>query len=193
LGVMRAEALETARLTLRRPRPEDAEQIFARYAGDAEVTRFMSWPQHRTVADTRAFLELSDAEWERWPAGPYLVHAHSDGRLVGSTGYAFETADRAATGYVFAKDAWGQGYATEAVRAIVEHAPSLGIRRLYAICHVEHRASARVLEKCGFACEGILQAHAEFPNLARGRRSDVRSYGKEFTEAGCSPRAAARF
>lgn len=177
---MAHEPIQTARLILRRPRPEDAAEILARYAGDAEVTRFMSWPRHQSLADTRAFLEFCEAQWREWQAGPYLVHARADGRLVGSTGYMFEAPDRAATGYVFARDAWGQGYATEVLQAIVAQAPTIGLRRLHAICHIEHRRSAHVLEKCGFVCEGILQAYAEFPNLVRGRLYDVRSYTYEF-------------
>jgi ribosomal-protein-alanine N-acetyltransferase len=176
---MRQERLETDRLILRRPRAEDAEDILARYAADAEVTRFLSWARHRSVADTQAFLEFCDQEWSRWPAGAYLVHSRADGRLIGSTGYVFEDAEHASTGYVFAKDAWGRGYATEALRAVIEQAPALGIRRLTALCHVEHRASAHVLEKCGFRCDGVLPAHFEFPNLAKGQLLDVLSYTLE--------------
>jgi [ribosomal protein S5]-alanine N-acetyltransferase len=181
---MRQERLDTARLILRRPRPRNAEEILARYGGDAEVTRFMSWPRHQTLDDTRAFLQFSDAEWRRRPAGPFLVHARSGGRLLGATGYAFEAPDRAATGYIFARDAWGQGYATEALGAIVEHAPTIGILRLYALCHVEHRASSRVLEKCGFLCEGVLRAHSAFPNLERGCLFDVLCYARGFATSG---------
>jgi [ribosomal protein S5]-alanine N-acetyltransferase len=67
------ERIETARLVLRRPTAMDAEAIFSRYAGDPEVTRFLSWPTHLTTDETRGFLGVSDAEWQRWPAGPYLV------------------------------------------------------------------------------------------------------------------------
>jgi ribosomal-protein-alanine N-acetyltransferase len=185
--VNRIERLETERLVLRRPCLEDASDIFARYASDAEVTRFMSWPRHESICDTQAYLEYSDAEWQRWPAGPYVVHARGNGQLVGSTGYAFEAPDRAATGYVFAKDVWGRGYATEVLRAMIEHAPAIGIRRLYAICHVDHRASSRVLEKCGFKFEGILPGHAEFPNLMRGHLCDVLCYAMKFTGAESCP------
>jgi RimJ/RimL family protein N-acetyltransferase len=47
---------------------------------------------------------------------------------------AFETATRASTGYVFAVDAWGMGYATECVVAMKELAVRLSVRRLYAGC-----------------------------------------------------------
>jgi RimJ/RimL family protein N-acetyltransferase len=170
------EVVETPRLRLRRPRGSDAETIFARYSSDAEVTRFVGWPMHRSLDETRAFLDDSDAEWIRWPAGPYLIVARETGRLLGATGLAFETSHRAMTGYVLAKDAWGRGYATEALSAMVGVAKNTGLRRLYALCHHEHRASARVLEKCDFAREGVLRAYGEFPNLIPVEPQDVACY-----------------
>jgi RimJ/RimL family protein N-acetyltransferase len=170
------EAVDTLRLQLRRPRESDAAAIFARYSSDPDVTRLVGWPMHRSVDETRAFLDYSDAEWTRWPAGPYLIVSRGDGRLLGGTGLAFETSHRASTGYVLAKDAWGMGYATEALSAMVLLAKNSGVRRLYALCHHEHRASARVLEKCDFAREGVLRAHVEFPNLITVEPQDVACY-----------------
>ena len=74
------------------------------------------------------------------------------------------------------KDAWGQGYASEALRAVVDLARRLGVVRLYALCHVEHPASSRVLDKCGFAREGVLRRHSEFPNLTPHEPCDVFCY-----------------
>ena len=176
---MRApERFETERLILRRPRVEDAELVYDRYASDRDVSRYLAWQLHQSADTTRLFLEFSDQEWQRWPAGPYLVESKADGSLLGGTGFAFETAYRASTGYVLAKDAWGRGFATEAVRAIVDIGRTIGIVRLYALCHVDHGKSARVLEKSGFAREGVLQRYLEFPNLAPGAPSDVYCYAK---------------
>ncbi len=174
------ERIETARLVLRRPVAADAEGVFARYASDPEVTRLMAWPRHRSVEDTRSFLAFSDAEWERWPAGPYLIESREDGQLLGGTGFAFETPTVAATGYVLARDAWGRGYATEALRAMVALAPALGIRRLYALCHPTNAASVRVLEKGGFRSEGVVQRRGEFPNLDPEALADCLCYGMTF-------------
>jgi RimJ/RimL family protein N-acetyltransferase len=55
-------------------------------------------------------------------------------------------------------------------------AARLGVTRLYALCHPDHRASSRVLEKCGFVLEGTLAAYAEFPNLKPGVRDTVLCY-----------------
>jgi RimJ/RimL family protein N-acetyltransferase len=170
------EHIETPRLVLTRPSTGDAPAIFERYASDPDVTRFVGWPRHRSVDDTRGFVQFTEAEWQRAAAGVYLISSRANGTLLGSTGLGFETPSRASTGYVLAKDAWGQGYATEALLAMVDLARQLGVVRLYAICHPDHRASIRVLEKGGFAREGIWRRHSEFPNLAAGVPADVACY-----------------
>jgi len=158
----------------------DAAAIFERYASHPEVTRFLGWPRHRSVADTEAFLNFCAQEWQRWPAGPYIIRLRGDRHIIGSTGFGFEAPDQAVTGYVLAKDAWGQGYATEALEAMVEIAPRLGIARLYALCHPEHRASWHVLEKCGFARDGRCSKEVEFPNLSPGKLQEVLCYEVTF-------------
>ena len=168
--------IETERLILRPPRADDAEAIFARYASDPRVTRYLGWPTHRSIEDTRGFLNFCAAEWQRWPAGPFLIESRETRALLGSTGLGFDASDQAATGYVLAHDAWGVGYATEALAAMRDLGARLGLSRLYALCHPQHRASARVLDKCGFTLESTLKAHSEFPNLEPGVPADVCCY-----------------
>jgi RimJ/RimL family protein N-acetyltransferase len=170
------ESIDTPRLRLRRPREGDAEAIFTRYANDADVTRLVGWPRHTSIEATRAFLQFDADAWTEWPAASYLIESRDSARLVGSTGFLFETPYRAMTGYVIARDAWGRGYATEALQAVVDAAPALGVLRLFAYCHRDHRASARVLEKCGFSLEGVLRRYAIFPNLDPSEPQDVCCY-----------------
>ncbi|MBM3793451.1 MAG: GNAT family N-acetyltransferase [Acidobacteria bacterium] len=174
------DVIETPRLRLRRPVAADAEAIFARYASDQEVTRYMSWPRHRTVEDTRAFLAFSEEEWGHWPAGPYLIESRETGELLGSTGLGFKTNQRAETGYVLARDAWGRGFATEALRAMIVLAPLVGVTRLVAFCHPAHDASRRVLDKGGFDHLGLLRDHLVFPNLPADAACDVLSFELRF-------------
>jgi len=172
-----SSVIETERLLLRPPTPEDAESIFERYASDAEVTRYLGWPRHTSVQDTRAFVGFSLAEWGRWGVGPLIAFDKATGTLLGASGLVMETSDRAATGYVLARDAWGKGYATESLHAMIALAADFKVARLYALCHVDHRASQRVLEKCGFQCEGVLPRHSVFPNLSP-EPLDVLSYAR---------------
>ncbi len=164
-------------MILRRPTAADARAMFERYAADAEVVRYMSWPRHRSIQDTYEFLRFSDAQWAHWSTGGLLAFSRADGTLLGASGVAPESSTRASTGYVFARDAWGQGYGTEALAAMVDVAAALGIRRLAAICHTSHRPSWHVMEKCGFEREGILRAHTVFPNISPDP-ADVYSYSR---------------
>jgi len=168
--------IQTERLVLRKPEAEDAASIFQRYASDADVCRYLAWPRHRTIEDTHAFLEFSESEWQRWPAGPYLIFSLSDDELLGSTGLGFEQPTCASTGYVLAKDSWGKRFATEALLAMCETAQELSVERLYAHVYPQHLASRRVLEKSGFELEGTLPLSFEFPNLAAGVKQDAVSY-----------------
>jgi len=155
--------LETARLALATPRAEDAEDILNRYAGDERVTRYVGWPMHRSLADTRAFLSFSAQQWEWDGVGPYIIRTRSTGLLLGSTGLGLEPEGVANTGYVLAHDAWDHGYATEALRAMIDLAVGLPLHQIYALCHPAHRASRHVLEKCGFVRDR--DRWVEFPNL----------------------------
>lgn len=174
------KSIETSRLVLRPPVLDDAQAIFETYASDACVTRLLSWPTHRSIEDTVAFLTFSEAQWKQWPAGPYVMELRDGGRLVGSTGFAFESPTQAQTGYVLARDLWGLGYASEALNGIVTAAPKFGVRRLFAVCHPDHLPSRRVLEKCGFAFDATLPQHCELPNLKPGELCDVVRYVRVF-------------
>jgi [ribosomal protein S5]-alanine N-acetyltransferase len=170
-------SLTTDRLRLRKPTTDDAPAILRRYASDVEVTRLLGWPRHESIEHTEAFLASSEDEWSRRGVGPYLILDNA-GTLVGTTGLHVEKPHRAATGYVLARDAWGRGYATEAVGAMVELAASLRIRRLYALCHPDNRGSSRVLQKAAFALEGVLRRHTVFPNLDPAEPQDVECWAR---------------
>ena len=170
------ERIETARLVLTRPTAADAQAIFERYASDPAVTRYLAWPTHRSVDDTRLFIDFCESEWARSPSGPMLILSKEDGRLLGATGLSFDASGAATTGYVLARDAWGKGYATEALRAMVDLARSLGLLTLGAFCHPDHAPSIRVLEKCGFKPDSDTHAYTEFPNLTPGMTVDVARY-----------------
>lgn len=172
--------LETERLVLRRPGAVDAPAVFARYAGDPAVTRYLGWRTHASVAETRLFLDSCDREWRHSGVGPFLIESRESGELLGSASLRLVSSQQAAAGYVLARDAWGRGYATEALHAMRGLALRLGILRLTATCHPEHRASWRVMQKCGFTREGLLRGHAQFPNLAPGVASDVLCYSFVF-------------
>lgn len=175
---------QTERLSFSVPKRVNATQIFERYASDPDVTRYLSWPRHQSGVDTEGFLNFSAHQWDTFGVGPYLIWSRGDGRLLGSTGLACEKADQAMTGYVLAKDAWGQGYATETLRAMMELACRLGVRRIFATCHAEHHPSRRVLEKCEFQLAAGWTRQSVFPNLGTADPQNVVCYTCDFNDEG---------
>jgi len=162
---------KSTRLRYRRPTLADAPAIFERYSSDPEVTRYLGWPRHRSVADAEMFVRFSDQEWATKPTGPLLIE-RLDGLLVGSTGLMFDGPATAAVGYVLARDSWGQGFATETLGAMVSLAHQLGVTRLSAQCHPDHDASVRLLRKAGFFLNARFMP-ASFPNLAEGLQDSL--------------------
>lgn len=79
-------------------------------------------------------------------------------------------------GYVLAREVWGQGLATEALTAVVEIARTIGLHGLYAVCHPDHNASIRVLEKCRFIRDESAVTTMTFPNLEGAVEIDVLCY-----------------
>jgi RimJ/RimL family protein N-acetyltransferase len=126
----------------------------------------MAWPRHRTVDVTRQFLRWSEEQWNAWPAGPYVIVDKASGRIIGGTGLMYDAPGVASVGYVLARDAWGRGYASEALGAMVELARMLRVHRFYALCHLDHRASHKVLETAGFRREPSDGDQLVFPNLS---------------------------
>jgi RimJ/RimL family protein N-acetyltransferase len=77
-------------------------------------------------------------------------------------------------GYVLGRKFWGQGYMTEAVRAVVDYAlAEPEVFRVWAVCDVENAASARVLEKAGMRREGILRRWSMHPNISDEPRDSL--------------------
>jgi ribosomal-protein-alanine N-acetyltransferase len=173
-----AERFHTERLIIRRPVAADAEVIFRGYGGDPQVTRYVSWPRHQSLQDSRSFINFSDAQWARWSAGPLLIETAEDRRVVGGTGLAFESSELATTGYVLSKNAWGCGYATEALGGVIRIARQIGLRALCARCHPFHVVSQRVLEKNGFIREEEPRL-ASFPNLPEGESREALYYARQ--------------
>src|SRR6266496_593140 len=80
--------------------------------------------------------------------GPFFLHRSEDGVVVGEIGGGFVQPGVVEIGYAVVTSCWGRGYATEAVRALVERArPVAGVERMVGHTPLDRPASGRVLEK----------------------------------------------
>lgn len=160
------ERIETERLVLRKPRPEDALAIFEGWAQDKEVTRYLTWHPHERIEQTKEFVQRCLLAWEYRTRFPYLVTLKETGQVIGIIDPRIE-GPKMEIGYGAARVHWGQGYMTEAAQAIIGWAfQQSSIYRVYATTDTENIASQRVLEKAGMQCEGMLRKYIVHPNIS---------------------------
>ena len=160
------EQIETERLVLRKPCPEDANVIFDGWAQDPEVTRYLTWRPHERIDQTQEFVQACLRLWEGETRFPYMMAVKENGQVIGMIDPRIE-GSRLGIGYVAARAHWGKGYVPEATRAVIDWAfRQASIYRVYATTDVENSASRRVLEKVGMQCEGILRKYILHPNLS---------------------------
>ena len=156
------------RLFLRPAFPEDWGAIHSAIGADDRIVRNLArapWPYGE--ADAREFAAMPQDL--RLPH--FLVTLPGVG-VIGSAGLG-ENAGEAELGYWIAREYWGQGYATEAARAVLRIARTLGHKRLTAGHFADNPASGRVLRKLGFVPTGrITQRHS----CARGSLVDSVEY-----------------
>jgi RimJ/RimL family protein N-acetyltransferase len=143
--------LETKRLALRAPRLEDAKAVamLANDRGIAENTARIPHPYK--LSDAQSFITGANR-----PSGEaaFLITLH-DETIVGLCGLAMQE-QIPELGYWLGVGYWGQGYATEAVHALIDYAfTDLEHEALQAGTRVTNPASRRVLEKCGFQWTGV--------------------------------------
>jgi ribosomal-protein-alanine N-acetyltransferase len=142
------EAVGTERLVLRAPRLSDLDDL-VREANNWKVLEpTASLPFPYLAEHGRGFIErVARKEAQR----PYVIAGRHDDRLKGVIGLYFFNERPTELGYWLGEGHWGQGFASEAVGALVQAAAAAGIAPLRARVLLHNRGSIRVLEKCGFA------------------------------------------
>lgn len=159
------EIIETPRLRLQRLRYEDAEEIFYTYASKPEATRYVSWPTHQRIAETRQYLKHAINAWNAGTEYAYAIRMKGSARLAGSIG-ALIKGSEVQVGYVISPVLWNNGIATEACSTLSNLLETMkeGITRIWTLVDAENKPSLRVLEKCGWRCEGLKPAYFQFVN-----------------------------
>jgi RimJ/RimL family protein N-acetyltransferase len=156
----------TARLLLRPGWAEDAHTLAAAIGDERIVRNLATAPWPYSLRDAEAFLARP-----RDPVLPsLLIFARTSGapRLVGACGLGRRPSGSVELGYWVARSEWGNGFATEACRALIDIAQALGLAQLEGSHFVDNPASGRVLEKLGFLPRGIVA-----PRLSCARGTEV--------------------
>jgi radical SAM protein with 4Fe4S-binding SPASM domain len=154
-GVHGTAELRTDRMILRRYRPEDAEKLYRYFGTDPVMYKYSGWNPYATpeMAEgaVREFIDsYADEHFYGWAI-------EVDGALCGTIGaYDYQVGaggcgdDRIEVGLSIARNCWGRGYATEALKAVLSYlTENEGISCVTAWCAAENIGSRRAVEKAG--------------------------------------------
>ncbi len=189
--------LETERLVLRALASDDVEDVFA-YCSDPDVGPDAGWPVHRTIDDSRLFVEVIASAphvfgvFERATEGACVEESAASrafrtrvsasvsatGPCIGSIGLIADpqrrNVDCLMLGYALAKRSWGRGYMTEASREVLRYGfEELGLSLITCTHYTFNGRSRRVIEKSGFLHEGAIHGAEATPD---GLMRDFESY-----------------
>jgi RimJ/RimL family protein N-acetyltransferase len=154
--------IETPRLVLRRFDASDLD-TFVAYRADADVARFQSWEAGYGRAEGEEFIEWVTSVHPDTSGGWYqfAIERRAARGLIGDCAALFDPAG-VEIGFTMAPAHQGQGYATEAVGALLGYIRSRGHPTAVAWCDVENDASRRVLERLGFAFDRTVDGEHRF-------------------------------
>lgn len=143
--------IRSARLFLRPPFPEDREAVLVAIRSEAITRQLASAPWPYTSEDAGRF--VARPQDSAVPHFLLTLPGEVGAPVIGAAGLIAQ-AGGAELGFWITRPYWGLGYATEAACAVLEIAQMLGHRRITASRFTDNPASARVLEKAGFAPTG---------------------------------------
>jgi len=172
--ISRLPILETERMRLTPLTATDSPQIFT-LMRDAEVMAFWDMPESDDPDLIAAIVEGQVEEMAQGRAAYWAMRSLPGEEFVGVCDLSEidRRHKRAEVGFLLSREAWGQGYALEAMQLVIAYAAAQGLRRLLARTHLGNRRSDSLLEKLGFAEEGLLRGHV----LRDGERRDCRLFG----------------
>lgn len=166
--------LETERLILRKVSVDDSEEMFL-YASNEEVSKYVTWDTHKTISDTKEFINFVKNKYENHQVAPWGIEIKETGKFIGTIDYVWWQPNQkiAEIGYVISKDYWGNGLTTEAVKEIIRFGfKEMDLVRIQARCFVENIGSSRVMEKSGMQFEGIIRKGM----FVKGEHQDLKMY-----------------
>ena len=151
--------IRTERLLLRPVEPTDA-QAFYRIFSDPVVMRYWTTPPWTSMEQAQVFIERSQQSLAGGQNLRLGIVKHVDGALIGQCTLfgIYPTCRRAEIGYSLARADWGQGYANEALHALIDYAfGTLNLNRIEADIDPRNAGSAKALHRLGFSKEGYMR------------------------------------
>jgi len=141
--------LQTQRLSLKRFVLADAPELFT-IRGDPAAMVHWDWPGDTDIEQTRAVAQLLVNDMQREQSSYWTVRTRPGDVFAGVVDLSDQAHGRADVGFMIKRELWGHGYASEALRVMIDEAWTIGLELLTARAHADNDRSTRLLSRLGF-------------------------------------------
>lgn len=151
------ENLYTTRLCLRKLTMADVDSYYARIGSSAEVTKYMLFSPHTHISNSVASMEKAIRRYREGKCYRFCIALKETNELIGVIEpLRFdETSNSCSFAYMLGQDFWGQGYGTEALKAVLAFLfEKMGVERVEADHMADNPASGAVMRKAGMVYMG---------------------------------------
>lgn len=167
--------LETERLILRKIKLSDYNDIFNCWTSDFNVSKYVTWNSHKTKEETKKITNYWVNDYDNDYSYRWLVVLKNTNETIGMIDVVAKNLQymTAEVGYCYGSKFWGNGYATEALKKVINYLHSEEFHVVYAQHFNSNIASGKVMKKGGMEYEGLLKSRVINKD---GEREDVRIY-----------------
>lgn len=172
-----SKKIETERLILRKLELSDVESVYNNWCSDKEVSKYVTWDTHQSINDTAEYVKYKVDLYERNYRFDWVVVIKETNEVIGEIDAVKTSVNYSLVelGYCFGSKYWNQGYATEALSAVVKYLKTVANVEKITACHIStNPASGRVMQKAGMTYDATLKEYVVDKNTKQ--RADLIYY-----------------
>ena len=143
--------IETERLILRKINKDDYPLVYQNWTSDQKVARYVSWDQHNSMDDTKAYIEYKANRYEGHEyCFDWIVVLKETNEPIGEISSVKTSKKHSliALGYCYGSKYWNKGYATEVLQIIIKYLREPAKVEKITACHLSiNPASGKVMKK----------------------------------------------
>lgn len=154
--------IETKRLILRKVELDDALAIYKNWCSDKLVSRYVTWDMHKSIDETIEYVKYKVDLYNRDYRFDWLVCLKENNEPIGEIDAVKTSVNYSLVelGYCYSSKYWNQGYATEALEAVIKYLKDVAKVEKITACHIStNPQSGRVMQKAGMTYDATLKEY----------------------------------
>ena len=171
------KTIETKRLILRKLEISDLEQVYNNWCSDPKVSKYVTWDMHENIEQTKEYIKFKLGLYEKDYRFDWVVVIKETNEVIGEIDSVKQSLNYnlVELGYCYGSKYWNNGYATEALSAVIKYLKEVALVEKVTACHIStNPASGRVMQKAGMNYDATLKEYVVDKNTKE--RADLVYY-----------------